>query len=236
MAKAGYLDDVGFIIHDQDFPFLEKHRARRIAHVQDPSSIGSKRRSNSPIAEDVLQNNRMRAAEVRAHPHEFQGQVPDRLPTEIVRKLSVLQPRKAVIAIVVEWAGIAAAIALCEAVPNSILYLCAVLWIGARQHALTVLGHDVAHFRLFSDRRWNDGIGNLTTLWPTFLSAEGYRQFHGDHHRYIGTAKDGNRVIWATHTAEGNLTSEWTFPKTAAGLVFMIIRRAAIFTGVFWIL
>jgi fatty acid desaturase len=111
----------------------------------------------------------------------------------------------------------------------------AVIWIGARQHALTVLGHDAAHYRLLPGRRWNDRIANVATQWPTFLTVEGFRYYHGEHHRFTGSAGDGNRKIWRTHTADGDLTAEWTYPKTAGALVLMILRRAALVTGVFWI-
>ena len=97
------------------------------------------------------------------HPHDYQGRVPHRLPAQVIRELSVLQPCKAITAIVVEWLSILAAIALCEAVWHPLVYGAAVIWIGARQHALTVLGHDAAHFRLLPNRRWNDWIANLTT-------------------------------------------------------------------------
>jgi fatty acid desaturase len=173
---------------------------------------------------------------LETHPHEFQGSVPDRLPAEIIRELSVLRPGKAIQAILVEWLGIAAAIALCEAVWHPILYVLAVVWIGARQHALTVLGHDAAHFRLLPGRSWNDWVGNLAVMWPVFLAADGYRHYHGEHHRFTGMPNDGNRRIWGTHTAAGEFTSEWTFPKTRAGLVLTVLRRAALFTGLFWIL
>jgi fatty acid desaturase len=170
------------------------------------------------------------------HPHEFQGSVPDRLPAEVIRELSVLKPGKAIAAIVVEWLGIITAIALCEAMWNPVLYVFVVIWIGARQHALTVLGHDAAHFRLLPDRRWNDWVGNVAVMWPVFLAADGYRHYHGEHHRFTNTAQDGNRTIWKTHTAGGKLTAEWTFPKTRIGLFLTILRRAAFLTGLFWIL
>jgi len=76
------------------------------------------------------------------HPHDYQGRVPHRLPAQVIRELSVLQPCKAITAIVVEWLSILAAIALCEAVWHPLVYGAAVIWIGARQHALTVLGRD----------------------------------------------------------------------------------------------
>jgi fatty acid desaturase len=171
----------------------------------------------------------------QAHPHDFHGRVPDRLPAQVIRELSVLQPWKAIAAIVVEWVGILAAVALCEAMWHPLVYVAAVIWIGARQHALTVLGHDAAHFRLLPNRRWNDWVANLTTQWPTFLTVEGFRHYHGEHHRFTGTAADGNRTIWHTHTQDGHLTAEWTYPKTPLALGLTVLRRAALVTGLYWI-
>jgi fatty acid desaturase len=169
------------------------------------------------------------------HPHDFQGRIPARLPGAVVRELSVLQPRKAIFALVVEWVGIAAAIAVSQTLRNPFVYVAAVIWIGARQHALSVLGHDAAHYRFLPSRPWNDWIANIFTQWPIFLTVEGFRYYHGEHHRFTGVPGDGNRKIWKTHTADGNLRAEWTFPKRAGALVLTILRRALLFTGLFWI-
>jgi fatty acid desaturase len=169
------------------------------------------------------------------HPHDFQGRVPARLPGQVIRELSVLRPHKAIAAVVLEWVYILAAIALCEKLRSPLVYAAAVIWIGARQHALTVLGHDAAHYRLLPGRRLNDWLANLLMQWPTFISVESFRYYHGEHHRFTGTAADGNRKIWGTHTSEGQLTEEWTYPKNAATLVWTIVRRGAVFTGLFWI-
>lgn len=177
----------------------------------------------------------MTATAEQSHPHDYLGRIPGRLPAQVIRQLSVLQPGKAMLAIAAEWAGIVAAIALSQRLRHPLVYLAAVIWIGARQHALTVLGHDAAHYRLLPGRRWNDWVANLFTQWPMFLTVEGFRHYHGEHHRFTGSEGDGNRRIWRTHTADGRLTAEWTYPKTPAALVFTILRRAAFATGIFWI-
>lgn len=46
---------------------------------------------------------------------------------------------------------------------------------------------------------------------------------------------DGNRHIWYTHDAAGDLAPDWQFPKTRIGLLWILLRRAAFFTGLFWI-
>ena len=110
------------------------------------------------------------------------------------------------------------------------------VFIGARQHALLILGHDASHYRYLRTRWQNDLFGNLFLMWPTFASVEGFRKFHGTHHQYTNLANDGNRDLWHTHNAEGELEPEWVFPKTRLGLALMLLRRAAFVTGISWIL
>ena len=154
------------------------------------------------------------------HPHNTSRTIPERLPPAKLKELSVLQPSKALIATAEEWASIAAAIALCAYYWHPVLYVIAVMFIGARQHALLILGHDASHYRYLRTRWQNDLFGNLFLMWPTFASVEGFRKFHGTHHQYTSLAKDGNRDLWHSHNAEGELEPEWVFPKTRLGLAF----------------
>jgi fatty acid desaturase len=170
------------------------------------------------------------------HPHNTSRTIPERLPPAKLKELSALQPAKALIATAEEWAAIAAAIALCSYYRHPALYLIAVMFIGARQHALLILGHDASHYRYLRTRWQNDLFGNLFLMWPTFASVEGFRKFHGTHHQYTNLANDGNRHLWHTHNAEGELEPEWVFPKTRLGLALMLLRRAAFATGISWIL
>jgi fatty acid desaturase len=72
-------------------------------------------------------------------------------------------------------------------------------------------------------------------MWPTFASVEGFRKFHGTHHQYTNLPDDGNRHIWYTHDAAGDLAPDWRYPKTRRGLLWVLLRRAALYTGLFWI-
>ena len=115
------------------------------------------------------------------------------------------------------------------------LYLLAVMVIGSRQHALLILGHDASHYRYLPTRWQNDLFANLLLMWPTFASVEGFRKFHGTHHQFTNLPGDGNRHIWYTHDAMGELEPGWVFPKTRLGLALVLLRRAFFFTGMFWI-
>lgn len=170
------------------------------------------------------------------HPHDAVGGVPDRLPAADLRALSVLAPAKALGATALEWVGIIAAMALYLWRPGVLSYLVALVFIGARQHALTVLGHDASHFRFLSNKTRNDLVANVFLMWPLFISVRGFRKFHGDHHKYFGDTGDGNRFLWKTHTQEGELAPEWVYPKTRAQLLAKLVRHTLFLTGARWIL
>src|SRR5262245_799593 len=91
--------------------------------------------------EDIAKN------PVLKHPHNTSRVIPERLPPQTVKELSVLEPAKAIRATAEEWFVIAAAIALCSFFWHPALYVVAVVVIGSRQHALLILGHDASHYR-----------------------------------------------------------------------------------------
>jgi len=136
------------------------------------------------------------------HPHDYIEGLPDRPPIEAIRSLSRIVPSRAIRAIAAEWILIVAAIAVCQAFWHSLLYAAALVFIGGRQHALLVIGHDASHYTMLNTRWLNDAVADLFVFWPGFLSTGVFRHFHRDHHRYLDTPKDANRLLWRTHTAE----------------------------------
>jgi fatty acid desaturase len=180
-------------------------------------------------AEDISVN------PVVQHQHNTSRMVPERLPAATIKELSRLEPARALAVTAGEWVAIAVAIALCSYFWHPALYLLAVLVIGSCQHALLILGHDASHYRILPVRWQNDLFANLFVMWPTFASVEGFRKFHGTHHQYTNLPNDGNRHIWYTHDAAGELAPDWKFPKTRAGLALVLLRRAGFLTGLFWI-
>lgn len=167
------------------------------------------------------------------HPHELRRAIPSLVPPSEVRRLSAIEPRRALRAIAEEWAVILSTVAFAVWADAWAVSLAAIALIGARQHALLVIAHDASHFRLLAHRTLNDGVGNVFLAWPMFVSVEGFRHFHGDHHRYLQQEGDGNRVLWGTHDA-GELVPEWRYPKSRAGIAVKVLRRAAFLTGLYW--
>jgi fatty acid desaturase len=172
---------------------------------------------------------------VVVHPHNTSRAIPERLPAEVVKKLSALEPARAIAATAWQWSAIATAIALCTLFWHPLLYAIAVMFIGARQHALIIMGHDASHYRYLPKRWQNELFANLFLMWPVFASVEAFRKFHSTHHQFTNLPNDGNRHIWYTHDAAGVLAPNWVFPKTRADLGFLLLRRALFLTGLFWI-
>ena len=181
-------------------------------------------------AEDISKDS------VFKHPHNTTRLIPERLSPTKIRELSRLQPARAIVATFGKWVLIAAAIAFCTSFWHPVLYVLAVFVIGSCQHALLILGHDASHYRTLSLRWQNDLFANIFMMWPSFASVEGFRKFHGTHHQYTNLPNDGNRHIWYTHDAAGDLAPDWQFPKTRMALVWLLLRRGAFLTGLFWIL
>lgn len=89
-----------------------------------------------------------------------------------------------------DWGVIAGALYLFASLPNPLTFIFAVLVLGNRQHALTVLAHDGAHFCLSANHRLNDFLTNILCFFPLGISVSGYRALHNMHHKFTGTIQD----------------------------------------------
>lgn len=90
----------------------------------------------------------------------------------------------------VDWLVIGGALALSLYGDHFGGYLLAVLVIGNRQHALSILGHDGGHRSVCRTRWLNDALTNVLCFWPLGVGIHSYRKFHFAHHRLTGTALD----------------------------------------------
>jgi fatty acid desaturase len=99
------------------------------------------------------------------------------------------------ISVAVNWFAIAAAIFLAYYFNHIVGYVLAVLVVGTRQHALAVLGHDGAHLHVTGVRWLNDAVTSLFCFWPLGVGLHGWRKFHFDHHRTVGTSADPELAI-----------------------------------------
>ncbi len=68
--------------------------------------------------------------------------------------------------------------------PSAWVMVPAVLIVATQQHAMFVLAHEAAHYRLFSNRRCNDVVGRLLGAFAG-LSMCAYRVVHRLHHNHL---------------------------------------------------
>lgn len=109
--------------------------------------------------------------------------------------------------IVRQWLVIAAAAATAIWLDHWAAYLVAAIVIASRQHALAIIMHDQAHYRLFSNRRLAEWICDLTCAFPVGLSTSRYRRGHLAHHQHNGTAQDPDLQAMLSDP-------DWRWPKS----------------------
>lgn len=159
---------------------------------------------------------------------------------EQVRQLSKINNLKAAWTIFLQWLIIIAAVltvvgtfylftghfalirGLVQLSPSQFIillsvYLLAALIIATRQHAMGVIMHDTAHYRLFTHRGANDMICNIFCGFPNGFAISRYRRIHLAHHRFINTDKDPD---WQ-HIKEGG--AEWHWPKSKADAIMVFL-------------
>jgi fatty acid desaturase len=92
--------------------------------------------------------------------------------------------------LVATWLQIVACFTLVAVWPNPLTVIVAIVVLGTRQLGLAVVMHETAHRTLFSNRRWNDAIGQWLGAFPIWADCETYRPYHLQHHSKTGTDQD----------------------------------------------
>jgi fatty acid desaturase len=95
------------------------------------------------------------------------------------------------------------------------LTLCAIVLIGARQHALFILIHEAVHGHLSRNRYLNETLSNLFCAFPLLFDTEVYRKNHLKHHRHLNSDQDPD---WVRKVG----LKEWTFPVTAKQMALFV--------------
>jgi fatty acid desaturase len=120
-----------------------------------------------------------------------------RLAPEALRPLQKLSTWHALAALAGTWSLIAASIAAALWSGHWAVWIVAALLVGRCQHALAVLMHDAAHYRLLDHRGWNDFVGQWLCAKPIASHLYIYRMVHLRHHRYLHTAQDPDLALSA---------------------------------------
>ncbi len=111
-----------------------------------------------------------------------------------VRQLSRIDPLRATLAAGETLAVLAGAIAAALVWPYPPVIVLAILIIAGRQHALFVLAHDAAHYRLYRSRRLNDAVGSILGAVGG-ISLHTYRVIHRLHHNHLHGKTDPDMAL-----------------------------------------
>ena len=126
---------------------------------------------------------------------------------------------RALWALAVNWALVAAGFATAIAWPTPAGVMVALVVIGGRQLGLGILMHDCAHRALFPSAAANDRAGQWLCAAPVFADLEVYRRYHMTHHRTTGTE------------ADPDLPNYSGYPVTRRSLARKVLRDLAGLTG-----
>lgn len=88
------------------------------------------------------------------------------------------------------WAMIAGSFALVAWWPHLWTVLVALVVLGGRQLALSVLMHEASHRSLFRSRWLNETVGTWLCAAPVWTHLKKYRKHHKAHHNFTQTDKD----------------------------------------------
>jgi fatty acid desaturase len=120
---------------------------------------------------------------------EFRDDVRKKLPAEVLAPLVRLDPVRSTLAVAQTFAALALVIGLAVAFWSWWAAAIAVALIAPLQHALFVLAHDAAHYRLYETRWLNDAVGRLCgTLVGVSMCT--YRVIHRLHHNHLYGPQD----------------------------------------------
>jgi fatty acid desaturase len=117
------------------------------------------------------------------------------------------------------WAVIALTFAALARWPNLLTFLVAVVVLGGRQLALSILMHEAAHRSLFRSRWLNDVATDWLCARVMWNDVERYRKHHLRHHMHAGTEQDPDVSLVEA------------FPTTRRSLARKILRDITGVTG-----
>ncbi len=120
---------------------------------------------------------------------EFRDDVRKKLPAHVLRPLTQLSPLRSTMAIVQTFVLIALVLGFAIAFWSVWAALIAIVLIGPLQHALFILAHDAAHYRLYQTRWLNDLVGRFCGMLGG-VSMCTYRVIHRLHHNHLYQAQD----------------------------------------------
>ena len=126
---------------------------------------------------------------------EFRDDYRKALPAGIVQRLAKISRARSAWSVMQEVVVLAVLVTLALAFWSSpLMVIACIVLVGTRQHALFVLAHDAAHYRLFEQRWLNDAMGRACATVQG-LSMCTYRVVHRLHHNNLYGPADPDTAL-----------------------------------------
>lgn len=129
----------------------------------------------------------MKGAEFRVH---------GRLPSPVLKELIQLSPWRSAWSLAQTWGLVALFVGAASSWRHPVVVAVCLIGIAGQQHALAILTHQAAHYRLFRSRRLNDAAGALCG-YPLGVSMITYRVIHRLHHNNLYKPIDPDLALMA---------------------------------------
>ncbi|MGI9344955.1 MAG: fatty acid desaturase family protein [Gammaproteobacteria bacterium] len=137
-----------------------------------------------------------------------------------IQELKTLKPWRTWAVLLSIWGTIGLACAAVAFHPEFWVIFLAVVLIGNRQFALSILMHEAAHRLLFNNPKNNDRIGQWLCSFPIMLDVRPYRSVHAQHHLHTETSQDPDL----------HLSRRW--PTSRSSLTRKILRDLSGIAGI----
>ena len=144
----------------------------------------------------------------------------DHLTREEIARFTRASDLMGWLAVLGDWAIIAAALALAAWRPAAWSVAIALLLLGGRQLGLAILMHEGSHGSLFRTRALNTVVGRWLCGAPIGIDIDRYRVHHLAHHSFTGTERDPDLCLVRP------------FPTTRAAFARKLARDLVGLTGI----
>ena len=118
------------------------------------------------------------------------------LSSDEVRRLSVLSPLRSTLSLLHTWGFIGALVVIACRWSHPLIVTLAVVCLAVQQHALAILTHQSAHYRMYKARWLNDLVGKICGA-PLGVSMLTYRIIHRIHHNHLYSVIDPDLALMA---------------------------------------
>lgn len=125
----------------------------------------------------------------------IQDEIRKEADSSATKRWLAVDPWRSCRALIFDWLLIVGALLICSRLQTWWMFLLCAIFIGLRQYALFILGHDAIHGSLHPVHKVNDTISTWFIHGPMFMGFADGRRNHLEHHKMLGCREDPDRYL-----------------------------------------